>query len=77
MRSSSGRRDGTFRTDWQLTLHFAIVHGADEHAANHDIDRTQALRLLNDPDRAVFQGTPGPRRAVGASRYAMIWALNV
>jgi AcrR family transcriptional regulator len=45
-----GRRDGTFRTDvspdWLITLYFALVHGADEHAASHDTDRTQTLPLL-------------------------------
>jgi TetR/AcrR family transcriptional regulator, mexCD-oprJ operon repressor len=45
-----GRRDDTFRTDlptdWLITLYFALVHGADEHAASHDMDRAHALQLL-------------------------------
>ena len=45
-----GRDDGTFRTDvpaeWLLTLYFALVHGADEHATTHGLARGVALELL-------------------------------
>jgi TetR/AcrR family transcriptional repressor of mexCD-oprJ operon len=46
-----GRRAGVFRADvpveWLLTLYFALVHGADEHAASHGVDRAQVLEMLN------------------------------
>ena len=45
-----GRREGAFRTDlpadWLVSLYFVLLHGAQEHAAGHDMDRTQALGLL-------------------------------
>lgn len=45
-----GRREGAFRTDlpadWLASLYFALLHGAQEHAAGHDVDRAQALELL-------------------------------
>jgi len=45
-----GRREGSFRTDlptdWLITLYFGLVHGAQEHAAGHDVDRTRTLELL-------------------------------
>jgi TetR/AcrR family transcriptional repressor of mexCD-oprJ operon len=45
-----GRRTGAFRTDvpadWLVTLYFALIHGAVEHAASHNKDRIQALHLL-------------------------------
>jgi len=38
-----GRADGVFREDvpaeWLLSMYFALVHGADEHAAGHGIAR--------------------------------------
>ncbi len=53
-----GRREGTFRTDvpaeWLLTLYFALVHGADEHAATHHLDRAEALRLLQGSLTVLF-----------------------
>ena len=40
-----------FRTDvpadWLMTLYFALLHGAHEHAASHNMDRMQTLRLLH------------------------------
>jgi hypothetical protein len=57
-----GRRDGAFRTDvaadWLITLYFALVHGADEHAASHDITRSQALELLKATLSDVFAARP-------------------
>jgi TetR/AcrR family transcriptional regulator, mexCD-oprJ operon repressor len=45
-----GREAGVFRTDvpaeWLLTMYFALVHGADEHAASHATDRADVLDLL-------------------------------
>ena len=45
-----GRREGTLRTDlpgdWLVSLYFALLHGAQEHAAGQDTDRGQALELL-------------------------------
>src|SRR5918911_554671 len=42
-----GRREGAFRTDlptdWLATLYIALVHGADDHARAHRLDREQAL----------------------------------
>jgi TetR/AcrR family transcriptional regulator, mexCD-oprJ operon repressor len=44
-----GRREGAFRTDlptdWLVSLYFALLHGAQEHAAG-DADRAQTLDLL-------------------------------
>jgi TetR/AcrR family transcriptional repressor of mexCD-oprJ operon len=62
-----GRHDGTFRTDvptdWLMTLYLALVHGADEHAAGHDIDRTQALQLLQTSLTDLFTaGRTAPQR---------------
>jgi TetR/AcrR family transcriptional regulator, mexCD-oprJ operon repressor len=45
-----GRREGTLRTDlpgdWLVSLYFALLHGAQEHAAGHDANRAQVLELL-------------------------------
>ena len=45
-----GRRDGSFRkdvpADWLTTMYFALVHGADEHAAGHAMPRARAQKLL-------------------------------
>ena len=54
-----GRDDGTFRTDvpadWLLTMYFALVHGADEHATTHGLDRTAALELLQRTVADLFR----------------------
>ena len=53
-----GRRDGTFRTDvpadWLLTLYFSLVHGADEHARTHGLERERALELLTATAGELF-----------------------
>jgi len=45
-----GRRNGAFRTDvpaeWLVTLYFALMHGAEEHAHTHGMPRDEALELL-------------------------------
>jgi TetR/AcrR family transcriptional repressor of mexCD-oprJ operon len=54
-----GRRDGTFRTDvpvdWLTTLYFALVHGAEEHAASHRTKRRAALALLKKSVIDLFE----------------------
>jgi AcrR family transcriptional regulator len=58
-----GRSAGVFRTDlpadWLMTLYFALVRGADEHAAGHDIDRGDALALLKSTLGDLFAGPAG------------------
>ena len=70
-----GRREGAFRTDlpadWLVSLYFALLHGAQEHAAGHDTDRAQALELLRTSLADLFtagrtarsrhRSTRGPR----------------
>jgi TetR/AcrR family transcriptional regulator, mexCD-oprJ operon repressor len=67
-----GRDEGVFRTDvpteWLLSMYFALVHGADEHAAGHDVDRDQALQLLNGTLIDLFTGGRRRRAAQSAGR---------
>jgi AcrR family transcriptional regulator len=55
-----GRREGAFRTDlpadWLVTMFFALMHGADEHARAHDVQRERVLALLIATMRDVFAG---------------------
>jgi TetR/AcrR family transcriptional repressor of mexCD-oprJ operon len=45
-----GRADGAFRTDvpadWLVTMYMALLHGAADHAAVHDLPRDEALALV-------------------------------
>ena len=45
-----GQRDGVFRTDlpadWLVTMFYALVHGADDHARTHRVGRPKALAML-------------------------------
>jgi TetR/AcrR family transcriptional repressor of mexCD-oprJ operon len=67
-----GHREGSFRTDlpidWLITLYFALVHGADEHAARQEIDREHALELLRTTliDLFTARPTPVPERSRAA-----------
>jgi TetR/AcrR family transcriptional repressor of mexCD-oprJ operon len=53
-----GRRDGVFRTDlpaeWLVTTFYALVHGADDHARAHGVERGETLALLTTTVREVF-----------------------
>lgn len=53
-----GRAEGAFRDDvpaeWLLSMYFALVHGAHEHAATHRVARDRALELLVATARSVF-----------------------
>ena len=57
-----GRRAGVFRTDvpvdWLLSMYFALVHGADEHAASQAADRAGALQLLTTSLMDLFSARP-------------------
>jgi TetR/AcrR family transcriptional repressor of mexCD-oprJ operon len=57
-----GQRDGVFRTDlpadWLVTTFYSLVHGADDHARAHGLDRSQALDMLTRTIRDVFHGQP-------------------
>jgi len=57
-----GRRQGAFRADvppeWLVTLYFALVRGADEHAASHGMDSAQALQLLQTSLTDLFTVAP-------------------
>lgn len=59
-----GRDDGTFRTDvpaeWLLSMYFAVLHGAQEHAAGHGGDRDAVLRLVQSTLIDLY--TSQPRR---------------
>ena len=64
-----GRREGAFRTDlpanWLVSLYFALLHGAQEHAAGHDTDRAHTLELLKTSLTDLFTAvrkTPAARR---------------
>ena len=68
-----GRREGAFRTDlpadWLVSLYFALLHGAQEHAAGHDTDRAQALELLRTSLADLFTaGRNTPAAPVGGPR---------
>jgi AcrR family transcriptional regulator len=45
-----GQRDGAFRTDlpadWLVTMMYALVHAADEHARTRRVRRAEALAML-------------------------------
>jgi TetR/AcrR family transcriptional repressor of mexCD-oprJ operon len=45
-----GQRDAVFRSDlpadWLVTMYFALVHAADEHARAHRLARARALEML-------------------------------
>ena len=45
-----GRAAGAFRTDvpasWLVTMYMALLHGAADHAAVHDLPRDEALALV-------------------------------
>jgi TetR/AcrR family transcriptional repressor of mexCD-oprJ operon len=45
-----GQRDGSFRSDlpaaWLVTMFFALVHGADDHARAQRVRRAEAFELL-------------------------------
>jgi AcrR family transcriptional regulator len=64
-----GQDAGVFRTDvpgeWLLTMYLALVHGAAEHAAGHDVDRDEVLQLLQGTLIDLF--TVGPSRRVPRS----------
>jgi TetR/AcrR family transcriptional repressor of mexCD-oprJ operon len=53
-----GRDEGAFRSDlpvdWLATLYLALVHGADDHARTHGMDRDAALGLLQTTVRDLF-----------------------
>jgi TetR/AcrR family transcriptional regulator, mexCD-oprJ operon repressor len=53
-----GRQEGALRgdlpADWLVSMYFALVHGAQEHAAGHDMDRAQALELLKTSVSDLF-----------------------
>jgi TetR/AcrR family transcriptional regulator, mexCD-oprJ operon repressor len=55
-----GRRDGTFRTDlptaWLVTMFYATVHAAHDHAVTHDLDRDEALELVQKTLGDLFAG---------------------
>jgi TetR/AcrR family transcriptional regulator, mexCD-oprJ operon repressor len=55
-----GRRAGDFRADvpaeWLVSMYFALVHGAEDHARTHGTDRAEALALLKTTASAVFGG---------------------
>jgi TetR/AcrR family transcriptional repressor of mexCD-oprJ operon len=66
-----GRREGAFRTDlpadWLVSLYFALLHGAQEHAAGNDTDRAQALELLRTSLADVFTARRNASAARGES----------
>lgn len=53
-----GQRDGAFRTDlpadWLVTMFYALVHGADDHARAHGLQRDRALEMLTTTVRDLF-----------------------
>ncbi|HSC90373.1 MAG TPA: TetR family transcriptional regulator [Gaiellaceae bacterium] len=52
-----GQREGVFRSDlpadWLVTVFYALVHGADEHARAQGMDRADGLELLSTTIRDV------------------------
>lgn len=52
-----GQREGVFRSDlpadWLVTVFYALVHGADEHARAQSMDRSDGLELLSTTIRDV------------------------
>jgi TetR/AcrR family transcriptional regulator, mexCD-oprJ operon repressor len=53
-----GQDEGAFRTDlpgeWLVSMYFALVHGAADHARFHDGSRERALELLQTSLRDLF-----------------------
>jgi TetR/AcrR family transcriptional repressor of mexCD-oprJ operon len=53
-----GQRDGVFRTDlpadWLVTMFYALVHGADDHARAHRVARPKALAMLTTSVHDLF-----------------------
>jgi TetR/AcrR family transcriptional regulator, mexCD-oprJ operon repressor len=58
-----GRVDGAFRTDlpadWLVTIFYALVHAADDHAAAHVLERDEALELLTATVSDLFLARRG------------------
>jgi TetR/AcrR family transcriptional repressor of mexCD-oprJ operon len=58
-----GQRDGAFRndlpTDWLVTLIYAVLHAAAEHARAHRVKRAQALDMLKMAVRDLFAPRSG------------------
>jgi len=57
-----GQASGAFRGDldpgWLVTVYFALVHAADDHARASGTDRDRALAELTTSVRAVFDAGP-------------------
>jgi TetR/AcrR family transcriptional repressor of mexCD-oprJ operon len=57
-----GQASGAFRADldpgWLVTVYFALVHAADDHARTSGADRDRALAELTTSVRAVFDAGP-------------------
>jgi len=57
-----GQASGAFRADldpgWLVTVYFALVHAADDHARASGGDRARALTELTMSVRAVFDAGP-------------------
>ncbi|HKG65872.1 MAG TPA: TetR family transcriptional regulator [Solirubrobacteraceae bacterium] len=57
-----GQASGAFRADvdpgWLVTVYFALVHAADDHARGSGADRDRALAELTTSVRAVFDARP-------------------
>ena len=53
-----GQRDGVFRTDlpadWLVTMFYALVHGADDHARARRVSRSKALAMLRTSIHDLF-----------------------
>jgi TetR/AcrR family transcriptional regulator, mexCD-oprJ operon repressor len=53
-----GQREGAFRSDlpadWLVTMFYALVHGADDHARTHRLTRSKALALLTTSIHDLF-----------------------
>jgi AcrR family transcriptional regulator len=56
-----GRAEGAFRTDvptdWLVTVYLALVHGASDHAAAHDVPRDEALALVTQAIRQLYSSS--------------------
>jgi TetR/AcrR family transcriptional repressor of mexCD-oprJ operon len=53
-----GQHDGVFRTDlptdWLVTTFYSLVHGADDHARSHRLERSHVLELLRTTIHDAF-----------------------
>jgi AcrR family transcriptional regulator len=53
-----GQRDGVFRTDlpadWLVSMFYALIHGADEHARVRRVSRGKALDMLTTSIHDLF-----------------------